>query len=86
MAEEDGGGVLVNQGGELTVKHSTITRNIAEDNGGGIANNGTTRVKGSTFTLNRAQEGGGIQSNGHLSVTETEINLNAAGISVAALT
>src|SRR5262249_39324637 len=46
--------------------------------GGGIQNNGTLTVTGSTFTGNRANFGGGIQNNGTLTVTGSTLSGNAA--------
>ncbi|WP_018252528.1 right-handed parallel beta-helix repeat-containing protein [Salinispora mooreana] len=62
-----GGGILVNLGGELTAKHSEIVRNIATFGvGGGVANRGTTTVKGSTVSRNTSRQGGGIFNTGRL--------------------
>ncbi|WP_018220401.1 hypothetical protein [Salinispora pacifica] len=76
-AGTDGGGILVNAGGGLTVSHSVVTRNIAGGNGGGIANNGTTTVKRSIVSRNTAPlEGGGIYNTGALTVNGSEVKAN----------
>jgi hypothetical protein len=46
--------------------------------GGGIQNNGTLTVTGSTFTGNRANFGGGIQNSGTLTVTGSTLSGNSA--------
>ncbi|WP_018254616.1 autotransporter outer membrane beta-barrel domain-containing protein [Salinispora mooreana] len=75
----DGGAILVNPGGALTTNHSTITRNIADSTGGGIANNGTTRIKDSTISHNTSSNiGGGINSTGLLDIKKSEVKANTA--------
>ncbi|WP_018251936.1 hypothetical protein [Salinispora mooreana] len=78
---DNGGGILVDPGGTLTTNHSTITRNIADGAGGGIANNGTTTVKHSTVSRNTAGiPGGGIANNGTTTVKHSTVSRNTAGI------
>ncbi|WP_082312753.1 hypothetical protein [Salinispora fenicalii] len=77
----DGGGIRVIPGGELTVSHSTVTRNIAGGNGGGIANEGVTTVKRSTISRNTSPlQGGGINNTGVLTVHRTEVKANTGTI------
>nr|WP_026189359.1 right-handed parallel beta-helix repeat-containing protein [Salinispora mooreana] len=78
----DGGGILVNPGGQLTAKHSEIVRNIAGDNlGGGISNRGTTTIKDSTVSHNTAAlEGGGINNAGLLTIKGSTITHNTAAV------
>ena len=75
-ASDDGGGIL-NSGGELIVKNSTITENYAEDDGGGILNTGTGQglarvtIENSTISRNTAKGedifdgGAGIDNDGN---------------------
>ncbi|WP_018253770.1 right-handed parallel beta-helix repeat-containing protein [Salinispora mooreana] len=79
---DNGGGILVDPGGTLTTNHSTITRNIADGAGGGIANNGTTTVKHSTVSRNTAGTSGGgiVNANGLLTVTTSQVKANTADI------
>ncbi|WP_026268900.1 membrane protein [Salinispora arenicola] len=83
-ADEDGGGILVNTGGNLIIDHSAITRNIASDNGGEIANNGTAIVRNSTVSHNTAGlAGGGVVSVGVLDLKASHVSANAALAGVA---
>ncbi len=82
-ADEDGGGILVNTGGNLIIDHSAITRNIASDNGGGIANNGTAIVRNSTVSHNTANLAGGIVSVGVLDIRASHVSANTALAGVA---
>ncbi|WP_028569131.1 hypothetical protein [Salinispora tropica] len=78
-ADEDGGGILVNTGGKLIIGYSAITRNIASDNGGGIANNGTAIVSNSTVSHNTAGSiGGGVVSVGVLDIRASHVSANTA--------
>ena len=65
------GGGIDAEGGTLTIKDSTITKNDAESNGGGIyvEQNKTVTVSDSTIQGNKAENGGGI----HLSQTTANI-------------
>ncbi|WP_026184762.1 hypothetical protein [Salinispora vitiensis] len=77
QADGDGGGVLVNTGGALTVMKSAVTRNIASSRGGGIANDGITTTKHSTIGRNIAESvGGGIDNDGLLTVEKTSVTAN----------
>lgn len=60
-----------NAGNNSIIKNSTISDNTARNNGGGIYNNGTINVTGTTITNNRSSAnpfitsgGGGIFNNG----------------------
>lgn len=84
-AGADGAGILVDAGGALTINHSTITRNIASDAGGGIANNGTTHLHSSKVSRNTAgSSGGGILNSGLLSISKSGIHSNSALVGAGA--
>lgn len=84
-AGTDGAGILVDAGGALTANHSTITRNIASDAGGGIANNGTTHLRSSKVSRNTAgSSGGGIINSGLLNISKSGIHANTALVGAGA--
>ncbi|SCL36917.1 polymorphic outer membrane protein repeat-containing protein [Micromonospora rhizosphaerae] len=56
---EDGGGLLVQRGGEATLVQTKFTLNSADDNGGAIANFGEVEVQNSTLDNNHAGDNGG---------------------------
>jgi hypothetical protein len=65
---------------ELRVEASTISGNVAGDNGGGIWCEGETAVIDSTVSGNSAAHtGGGIRNNGNLTITNSNIASNRAG-------
>ncbi|WP_027661502.1 autotransporter outer membrane beta-barrel domain-containing protein [Salinispora fenicalii] len=77
QTDGSGGGILVNTGGALTTKHSTITQNIAGNVGGGIFNLGSTAIHSSAVTANAAGiDGGGINSQVQLSMTDSLVARN----------
>jgi len=74
-----GGGVL--NDGTLTLDLSTVTNNSAVSgpaSGGGIYNNGSLNVIGSTISGNGASSGAGIFSTGILTLTASTMNGNIA--------
>ncbi|MCN0180160.1 right-handed parallel beta-helix repeat-containing protein [Salinispora arenicola] len=78
-AGTDGAGIFVSEGGALTTNHSTVTRNIAGGNGGGIVNNGITRINASTLRHNTAGiVAGGVTSSGALDISKSRIYGNTA--------
>ncbi|NYT92646.1 right-handed parallel beta-helix repeat-containing protein [Salinispora sp. H7-4] len=84
-AGADGAGLLVDAGGALTTSHSTITRNIASDAGGGIANNGTARLRSSKVSRNTADSsGGGVLNSGLLNISKSGIHSNTALVGAGA--
>lgn len=84
-AGTDGAGISVDAGGALTANHSTITRNIASDAGGGIANNGTTHLRSSKVSRNTAgSSGGGIINSGLLNISKSGIHANTALVGAGA--
>ena len=65
----DGGGILVESGGALTLTGSTVSDNSAVD-GGGIDNQGETTVQGTTISSNTASNaGGGVFNDGTMTIT-----------------
>ena len=77
------GGAILNKGGTLEVRDSTLTRNHAQSGGGAIANeSGTLSLVNSVVSWNSADSGGGI-SNGYTGIlyvaTSTLSNNTAAG-------
>jgi hypothetical protein len=72
------GGVL-NEGGTLTIKNSTITNNHDPSAAGGISNDGSLTITNSTLS-NNAGASGGIANNGgaHLTISNTTITGNTA--------
>lgn len=61
---EKGGGVALFLGSTLTMLASTIERNTARDDGGGISNDGTVIMNEGSFVTNNAagDQGGGIMT------------------------
>ncbi|WP_255435766.1 right-handed parallel beta-helix repeat-containing protein, partial [Salinispora sp. H7-4] len=78
--DTDGGGILVNAGGQLTARHSAITRNIAGENGGGIASFGVTVLEHATVSRNISDGGGGgvFNFDGNLKIFKSELRANVA--------
>jgi CSLREA domain-containing protein len=75
---EFGGGILVEDGGRLTLIGSMVTGSIA-DHGGGIRAEGTLTLVGTTVAANTAAlGGGGISSSSELTVRRSTISGNAA--------
>lgn len=65
---------------ELKVVNSTISNNVAGDQGGGIWCEGVVTLVNSTVSGNSAAHtGGGIRNNGELTVRDSTIALNRAG-------
>ena len=74
-----GGGVYVHRGGELTMSGGTITGNRAAVFGGGIHNEGTLTITGGSITDNTAGTyGGAIYSNSTVSISGATISGNTA--------
>ncbi|MBF2066600.1 MAG: filamentous hemagglutinin N-terminal domain-containing protein, partial [Calothrix sp. C42_A2020_038] len=77
----NGGGI--NNNGNLTLNHTIISNNLAQNlgngGGGGIFNTGTLTVNSSTINDNTSQhDGGGILNTGTLMVNNSTINDNDA--------
>jgi predicted outer membrane repeat protein len=82
----DGGGTVrvmqVASGATLNLSNLTISDGLsAEDDGGGILNNGTLTVTNSTFSSNQSVDdyGGAIYNGGTLTVTNSTFSGNSAG-------
>ena len=75
---ENGGGIAVQSGGELTVINSALTGHRARNQGGGIYSNGTVTILNSTLAGNSAALDGGGVLNG-LGVTMTIRNSTFSG-------
>ena len=74
-------GIILSDGGTLTVTNSAFSGNSAFD-GGGIYNDGTLTVTNSTFSGNSAFDpglGGGIYNDRTLTVTNSTFSSNSAG-------
>ena len=78
-AAANGGGILNEGQGTLTLTRVRATRNIADLDGGGLANQGDAVLVDSTFDRNSAgSDGGGICSRGDLDGDGSTVNDNAA--------
>jgi len=74
---DNGGGIAVQSGGELTVINSALTGHRARNQGGGIYSNGTVTILDSTLAGNSAFDGGGVLNG--LGVTMTIRNSTFSG-------
>lgn len=61
---ETGGGIHVTDGGRLTARHSTVTRSIANANGGGIYSTGVLTVEHTTVSRNAANSSSDVPAEG----------------------
>lgn len=61
---ETGGGIHVTDGGRLTARHSTVTRSIANANGGGIYSTGVLTVEHTTVSRNTANSSSDVPAEG----------------------
>ncbi|WP_027660080.1 autotransporter outer membrane beta-barrel domain-containing protein [Salinispora fenicalii] len=79
-AAANGGGILVNTGGALTVVHSNIIRNIAGSNGGGVYSTGQVTINKSNIESNVAPDGGGgiASVDGLVQITHSSLSRNSA--------
>ncbi|MFG2604136.1 hypothetical protein ACGFT2_11385 [Streptomyces sp. NPDC048514] len=79
-APGDGGGVLVDGGGRLTLYRVDVVDNTATASGGGVAvaANATAVVRTSWVAFNNARDGGGLHTLGALSVEDSELARNHA--------
>ncbi|MFF3848921.1 hypothetical protein [Streptomyces sp. NPDC002328] len=71
----DGGGLNNTATGTLTLRNSTVVGNAADEDGGGILNEGRLIVEGSRIAHNEAREddGGGVNTYGHVTIEDSEI-------------
>ncbi|MBQ0906328.1 hypothetical protein KBX63_30860 [Micromonospora sp. U21] len=74
----DGGGILIQPGGQAVIENSMIVGNSATGNGGGIANFGELELRASIVADNRACNGGGIYNAGEMTIDNSRISRNIA--------
>jgi hypothetical protein len=82
---DGGGGGVYNDEGTMKLVRSTLLNNVSTSVGGGIRNNGIVDVtEGTTVSDNRAQGyqgyGGGICSSGSLTISDSLVSNNMAGV------
>lgn len=74
-----GAGIYVQTNGTLNLIASTLTGNISNDSGGGLANNGTVVIRDCAIAGNSAVSGGGLYNyEGLLNVVDSTIAQNTA--------
>ncbi|MEU2282592.1 hypothetical protein ABZ614_11780 [Streptomyces sp. NPDC013178] len=78
----DGGGLNNNASGTLRLTNTTVAGNTADEDGGGILNEGRLIVEGSRIANNEAREddGGGINTYGHATIRDSTITENWAAM------
>lgn len=75
----------VHAGGNLTLQDLTVNNGCADGgsapdrDGGGILNEGTVTITGSTFSQNLAFSGGGIFNEGTVTIANNTLSRNSAG-------
>ncbi|WP_089101791.1 hypothetical protein [Streptomyces hyaluromycini] len=76
----NGGGILVDSNGKLTLVKVDVIDNTASLNGGGVAlsTNATANIRRSWVAFNNALNGAGLYSQGTLTVDNSEIGRNHA--------
>ena len=79
----DGGAIINQLGGILTVFNSTFSDNRAQQSGGAIRNLGVATIVNSTFTSNAAAESGGALADSGVGANMTLINCTIAANSAA---
>jgi VCBS repeat-containing protein len=91
-SETNGGGFSVSSLGSLTLQDCAIAGNLASNRGGGVDNNGTLTIIGSTFASNIAGDfefsgaGGAINnSSGIVSIHNSEFSSNRAFVEGGAI-
>ncbi|HTK78003.1 MAG TPA: choice-of-anchor Q domain-containing protein [Gemmataceae bacterium] len=79
-ADASGGGLLNSVGNTAIITNSIVSQNSAREvNGGGIYNDGTVNVSGTTFSENSAGDSGGaVKNNGGLTLTNCTVSGNSA--------
>jgi len=73
----DGGGILADIGGSLSLQRCSLSGNIASVSGGGISSQSTEMTQ-STISGNFALDGAGVYNYGFLSITNSTISSNNA--------
>ncbi|MFG2879918.1 hypothetical protein ACGFYU_33735 [Streptomyces sp. NPDC048337] len=83
----DGGGISNNATGTLTLKKSVVAGNTADEDGGGIQNQGTLSVEHSLITNNEARDddGGAINNLGTATIKKSKLVENWAGLDGGAI-
>ncbi|MFD4502088.1 hypothetical protein [Streptomyces sp. NPDC058457] len=78
----NGGGILVDSNGKLTLVKVDVIDNTASLNGGGVAlsTNATANIRRSWVAFNNALNGAGLHSQGTLTVDNSEIGRNHAQV------
>lgn len=78
----DGGGINNDARATLRLRGSTVAGNAADEDGGGILNEGRLIVEGSRIANNEAREddGGGINTYGHATIRDSQIAENWASM------
>jgi CSLREA domain-containing protein len=79
----DGGAIINEPGGTLTVVNSTFSGNRAQQSGGAIRNLGVATIVNSTFASNAATESGGALAASGVGANMTLINCTVAANSAA---
>ena len=79
----DGGAIINQLGGTLTVSNSTFSGNRAQQSGGAIRNLGVATIVNSTFASNAATESGGALAGSGVGANMTLINCTIAANSAA---
>ncbi len=78
-ASQPGGGVFVQGGGELQLKNDTVTGNVSDAAGGGVAAFGPSTITGTTISLNQSTElAGGIAGLGPMILVRSIVSGNTA--------
>jgi len=74
------GGVIQNNGGDVTITASTLSVNVATVNGGVIdsQSGGSVAIINSTLYANEGGDGGGVRNNGVLEITNSTFTDNHA--------
>ncbi|WP_445269378.1 hypothetical protein [Streptomyces sp. DSM 41634] len=83
----NGGGLSNSATGTLTLHKSTVAGNTADENGGGIQNEGELKVEHGLITNNEARDGngGGINNLGTAKIKHTKLIENWAGLNGGAV-
>jgi predicted outer membrane repeat protein len=77
-----GGGIYTEAASSTTIDHCTLSGNMADELGGGIANNGSVDISYTTLSGNTAAKfvGGGLVSSGVLTLKHSTVSGNTAAI------
>jgi parallel beta-helix repeat protein len=79
LSTEDGGGIVVREDAQLTIRECRIYGNVAGNHCGGLGNSGTVMISDSQITENLAnRRGGGFCNNENLTIVDSSISDNLA--------